>query len=176
MDITLPFEWTIKRVKLADLIEFDHNPRILTEKQYHLLMGSLKKFGLSEKPVINQDMTIISGHQRLRTLADLGFTEVDVMYPDKLLTPEQAKEKNIQMNSVSGEWCHETLGNFYDPGYLLDCGLTEEMLGLEKPPPPKKKVKPVITFEFADKDTMVEYITTCERLAEEAQAKMKVRG
>ena len=39
-----------------------------------------------------------------------------------------------------------------------------------------KEPKPVISFEFPDKDTMLEYITTCERLAEESAAKMKVRG
>lgn len=172
----LPFDWTLKKVNISDLKEFDDNPRVLTERQHKLLLDSLTKFGLSEKPVINQDMTIISGHQRLRVMRDLGFTEVDVMYPDRELTPDEVREKNIEMNSVGGEWDHDILGNLYDVGFLLECGLTEEDLGLEKPSPPKKKVKPVITLEFADKDTMVEYITTCERIAEESQAKMKVRG
>ncbi len=168
--------WERKRVPISALVEYDQNPRVLSTRQHKLLLDSLEEFGLSEKPVINQDFTIISGHQRLRVLAELGHEDVYVEYPDIQLTDKQVKKYNILLNSIDGDWDHDILGNCYDAGDLLNWGLDEDELGLGKSEKPEKKVKAIISFEFPDKDTMLEHITTCERIAEESSAKMKVRG
>tara|TARA_R110002096_G_scaffold113208_2_gene246251 strand:+ start:1624 stop:2151 length:528 start_codon:yes stop_codon:yes gene_type:complete len=172
----LPITWDRKLVPISSLIDFEYNPRTLSVRHHKLLQDSLEEFGLSEKPVVNQDFTIISGHQRIRVLAELGHEDVYVEYPDIQLTDKQVEKLNILLNSIDGDWDDDILGNCYDAGDLLTWGLDEDDLGLGKPEPKEKQVKAIISFEFPDKDTMLEHITTCERIAEESQAKMKVRG
>tara|TARA_R110000868_G_scaffold300583_2_gene561017 strand:- start:14602 stop:15114 length:513 start_codon:yes stop_codon:yes gene_type:complete len=169
-------EWELKTVQIKDLKAYEKNPRTLSERQARLLSDSIGKFGLVEKPIVNTDLTIIGGHQRVEVLEMQGATEVVVWYPSKELDDKQVEECNIVLNRVGGDWDWDILGNSFDVGDLLTWGFDEDDLGLGKAEKPVKEPKPVISFEFPDKDTMLEYITTCERLAEESAAKMKVRG
>ena len=80
--------------KINDLIPYENNPRQMTEKQNEDLKKSLEKFNLVEIPAIDTDNKIISGHQRLRILQQLGRgdEEIDVRVPDRKLTDEEFKE------------------------------------------------------------------------------------
>jgi len=52
--------------------------------------------------IVNKDLTIIGGHQRLKVLKDLGFTEVDCV----VIEIDKTKEKafKIALNKVTGSW------------------------------------------------------------------------
>ena len=52
--------------------------------------------------IINQDGTIIGGHQRCTVLQDLGETEADVIVLD--LSKDDEKALNIALNKIGGEW------------------------------------------------------------------------
>ena len=64
----VPLVWHTDRRRVNDLIPFEKNPRILTDKQLEDLKLSLQKFNLAEIPAINTDNKIIAGHQRIKVL------------------------------------------------------------------------------------------------------------
>lgn len=50
---------------------------------------------------------MVGGHQRLKVLMDLGYTDVDCVVVE--LTEENEKALNIALNKISGEWDKEKL-------------------------------------------------------------------
>lgn len=46
------------------------------DKEYEKIKNSILEFGYVEPIIVNYDMTVIGGHQRLTVLKDLGYTEV----------------------------------------------------------------------------------------------------
>jgi ParB-like chromosome segregation protein Spo0J len=108
------------------------------------LKTSVEKFGLADKPIINTDGTIIGGHQRLKILKELGHKEIEVLVPNRELTPEEVDEMNIRLNKNTGEWCWETLANEWNVNDLIDWGFNEHDLHLmldddDKPPSEEKE-------------------------------------
>ncbi len=55
----------ITSVKISKLKPALYNPRQITNKQYNDLKESITKFGLVDPIIVNKDMTVIGGHQRL---------------------------------------------------------------------------------------------------------------
>lgn len=169
-------EWELKTFEIATLNQYAKNPRILSERGHRNLTNSLGKFNLVGKPYVNTDNTIIAGHQRIRVLAEMGRTEVQCWVPDRLLNEKEVEELNITDNLLNGDFDYDILGNEFDVGDLLEYGMDEDDLGLGKPEKAKKPVKPVISLEFSDKGTMLEYMAKCEAIAQESSAKLKVKG
>jgi len=106
--------WKTEKRIINDLLPFEGNARKMDEKQASDLKKSLEKFNLVEIPVINVDNTILAGHQRLKILQLLnrGNEEIDVRVPNRLLTPEEAKEYNLRSNKNTGSWDFDLLANF----------------------------------------------------------------
>ena len=71
-------------------------------QEYKNIERSLKEFGYVDPIIINQDGTIIGGHQRCTVLQDLGETEADVIVLD--LSKDDEKALNIALNKIGGEW------------------------------------------------------------------------
>jgi hypothetical protein len=124
-------EWKTETRKISDLIEFDRNPRRLTNKQAEDLEKSLKKFNLVEIPAINTDNMILAGHQRLRILAKFqGDREIEVRVPTETLTPEECEEYLVRSNRNTGEWDWDELANSFNVPDLLDWGFDEQELSV----------------------------------------------
>lgn len=87
----------IRLVKISDLKPAEYNPREITKEALDGLKASIKKFGLVENVVANKDMTLISGHQRLKALTELGFQDVNCVILD--LNKEDEKKLNIALNN-----------------------------------------------------------------------------
>lgn len=123
--------WTTEKRKLSELIEFDKNPRYLTDKQKDDLKKSLQKFGLAEIPAIDTDNTIIAGHQRTRILAEIeGDIEIDVRVPNRKLTKKEFEEYNIRSNRNVGSWSNDLL-SIFDKNELQEWGFFDwEMIGI----------------------------------------------
>lgn len=101
-----------KRV-VADLKAAEYNPRKDLkpgDAEYEKLKRSIQEFGYVE-PVIWNKRTgvVVGGHQRLKVMKDLGYTEVDCVVVDL----DEAKEKalNIALNKISGEWDNDLLAS-----------------------------------------------------------------
>lgn len=125
-------EWSLKTKKIADLSEHPKNPRQLSEREFKQLQKSIAKFGMIDKPIINRDGTIIGGHQRLKVLEEMGYTEVEVWIPDIDLTDEQVDQLNIRLNKNTGDWDWDILANEWDADDLLDWGFSEHELFVTK--------------------------------------------
>lgn len=171
----MPPEWTFVKYPIAELMEYKDNPRILTEKQKMDLEKSLKKFGFTQVIVLNADKTIISGHQRCRILAELGYTDVDCKISDRQLSEADFKELNIRDNQNGGEFDYDVLSNIFDIAELLEYGFSEDELGLGKPEKKEKPKKPKVTFEFSTADQLLDHLPALEEIQRATGAKMQVR-
>ncbi len=118
--------WTTINKKVNDLIPQKINPRKISSKQMEDLKKSLQKFNLVEIPAIDFDGTILAGHQRLQALKLLGRGEevIEVRFPNRKLTEDEAKEYLIGSNKLGGEFDFELLKLNFDENLLLDVGFT----------------------------------------------------
>ena len=97
----------IQLLNINDLIEFPDNPRKISLKDMEDLVADLREFGFVEPIVVNSDMTIIGGHQRVEAAKKLGMTQVPAFMVD--LMPDKAKVLNIALNKIQGEWDYSKL-------------------------------------------------------------------
>lgn len=120
--------WEIKTIALKDLKPHPKNPRYITKEQAALLEDLIDKFGLIEKPIVNWDMTIIGGHQRLKILKKRKFKEVECWVPDRALSLEEINRLCIGLNLNQGAFDYDILANEFNAIDLINWGFTEEQL------------------------------------------------
>lgn len=123
-------EWSLKKVKIKDLKDFEANARQMTVKQKTDLEESIDKFNLIDKPIVNQDLTIIAGHMRKNILELKGFEEVEVWYPDRKLNKKEARELNMRHNKNTGFWDMDKVANLWEDAELKEYGWTEREIPL----------------------------------------------
>ena len=100
-----------EKKRAAELLPADYNPRKDLKPgdvEYEKLKRSIEQFGYVE-PVIWNKATgrVVGGHQRLKVLMDLGFTEVDCVVVE--LPDEKEKALNVALNKISGDWDKDKL-------------------------------------------------------------------
>ena len=101
----------IDRLSIDKLKFADYNPRKdlkSGDTEYEKLKRSIEHFGYVE-PIIVNDRTglVVGGHQRVKVLKDLGYTEIEVVHVD--LDDTNEKALNIALNKISGDWDAEKL-------------------------------------------------------------------
>jgi DNA modification methylase len=99
-------------MRLSDLNPAKYNPRKALKSgdpEYEKLKRSLEQFGYVELIVVNaaNNNTVISGHQRLNVLKDMGVEEEDCILVE--LDTDKEKALNIAMNKIGGEWDKDKL-------------------------------------------------------------------
>ena len=102
----------LKVLPVASLKPAEYNPRKKLkpgDKEYQKIKDSIAEFGFADPLVVNADMTIIGGHQRLTVAMDLGFTEVPCAVVDIDKTREKAL--NIALNKITGAWDENLLAD-----------------------------------------------------------------
>ncbi len=94
----------IQTVAISSIKPAEYNPRIITKDEFDGLKTSIKTFGQQENLIVNKDMTLISGHQRLNAMVALGIKEAVCNVVD--LDKHQEKKLNVIMNStaISGKY------------------------------------------------------------------------
>ena len=103
----------IQKISINNLIEADYNPRKNLQpgdEEYKKIKKSIEKFGYVEPVIVNTKdkiLKIISGHQRIKVLKDLGYKEIDCILVS--LDENDEKALNIALNKISGEWDNEKL-------------------------------------------------------------------
>ena len=91
----------IEKIKINKLKPAFYNPRQISTKQYKDLKESIEKFHLCKPLIVNKDLTVIGGHQRLKICKELRYTEIDCVVLD--LSKEEERELNIRLNKSGGE-------------------------------------------------------------------------
>ena len=118
---------------LGQLRPATYNPRKAlkpSDKEYQKIKNSIQEFGYVEPIIVNYDMTVIGGHQRLTVLKDLGYTEAQCVV---LHIEDEAKVKalNIALNKISGEWNEQLLADLLVD--LQDAQFDLDLTGFEAP-------------------------------------------
>lgn len=102
----------LKILPVSELKPAAYNPRKKLkpgDKEYEKIKDSIQEFGFADPLVVNADMTIIGGHQRLTVAIDLGYTEVPCAMVDVDKTREKAL--NIALNKITGAWDENLLAD-----------------------------------------------------------------
>lgn len=98
-------EMKMETRSLASLRPAEYNPRVQlqpADPEYQNIKRSIETFGYVDPIIVNQDGTIIGGHQRYNVMKDLGYTEAQVVVVD--LDKNNEKALNIALNKITGEW------------------------------------------------------------------------
>lgn len=106
---------------IKDLKPATYNPRQISTKQYNDLKASIKKFGLVDPIIVNQNgNVVVGGHQRLKICKELKHIEIDCVVLD--LSKEEERELNIRLNKNTGDFDMDILANEFDIDELVDWG------------------------------------------------------
>jgi ParB-like chromosome segregation protein Spo0J len=91
-----------KQIAIEKLNPAEYNPRIMYPEEMEQLKESINKFGLVEPIIVNKDMTVIGGHQRLKAVTEMGWEVADCVVLD--LSKKEEKILNLALNKISGVW------------------------------------------------------------------------
>ena len=122
----------LKILPVSVLKPAEYNPRKKLkkgDKEYKKIADSIREFGFADPLVVNADMTIIGGHQRLTVAIDLGYTEVPCAVVDVDKTREKAL--NIALNKITGQWDEALLADLLKD--LGDKDFNLEFTGFDAP-------------------------------------------
>lgn len=100
----------IQKINIEKLKAAEYNPRKdlkPEDEEYQKIKRSILEFGYVAPIIVNADMTVIGGHQRLKVLKELGYEEVECNIVDLNKTKEKAL--NIALNKITGEWDNSKL-------------------------------------------------------------------
>ena len=122
-----------KTLSVDELRPAAYNPRKKLkagDKEYEKIKNSILEFGYVEPIIVNYDMTVIGGHQRLTVLKDLGYTEVqcvEVHIEDE----NKVKALNIALNKITGAWNEQLLADLIVD--LQTANFNTDFTGFEAP-------------------------------------------
>lgn len=123
--------WSSKSIQISELKDYEHNPRKIDKKEFAKLVNSIKEDGYHQRIVVNSDYTIIGGHQRKKALLQAGMSEkdkIDVLIPERPLTPEELDRINIRDNLPFGDYDFDILSSRFEADTLINFGMPEEWL------------------------------------------------
>ncbi len=104
-----------KLEKISNLTKHKDNPRVIKGKRYEKLLESIKTFPemLEARPlVVNKDMQVIGGNQRLTALRQLQIKETYIEIVN--WSEKKQKEFMIKDNVSSGDWDMNMIANEWD--------------------------------------------------------------
>jgi DNA modification methylase len=114
----------IEEVPIDQLKELEGNPRIWTEKSTEDLTESIRKFGVVDPLVIDQDNRVLGGNFRASVLKKLNHRTVPCVRLH-IKDEARARELSIRLNKNLGDWDYKLLAE-YDQSILETIGFTSE--------------------------------------------------
>lgn len=111
--------------KIDDLVLSEENPRKISHKDFEALKKSLVEFPEMKQlreVVVDEDMKVLAGHQRLLALKDLDYEDVYIKQVFGL-TKKQKREFMIKDNVSSGDWDTDIIANSWDLDELEGFGV-----------------------------------------------------
>jgi len=121
----------IESIEITKINPAKYNPRKDLkpgDPEYEKLKRSIREFDIVEPLVWNERTgNLVGGHQRLKVLQELGYTEVEVSVVDM----NEAKEKalNVALNKISGDWDMDKLKDVIDD--LSEQGFDLDLTGFD---------------------------------------------
>lgn len=124
-------EWKV--LSVGQLKPAAYNPRKQLkpgDKEYEKIKNSIQEFGYVEPIIVNYDMTVIGGHQRLNVLKDLGYEEVQCVVVH-IEDEHKVKALNIALNKITGAWNEQLLADLIVDLQSVDFNV--DLTGFEAP-------------------------------------------
>lgn len=101
------------RKKIDELVPADYNPRKdlqEADKEYQDIKNGILTYGLVIPLIMNKRTgNLVNGHQRLKVLKALGWTEVDVSVVD--MDEKKEKALNLALSRIDGDFDKNALTN-----------------------------------------------------------------
>ena len=100
-----------KTVNIESVLPNPDNPRVITEEDFANLIKSIEELPkmLEIRPiVVNEDMMVIGGNQRLEAMRELGYKKATVFIA-KGWTPDELEQYVIKDNTHFGSWAWSML-------------------------------------------------------------------
>lgn len=147
-----------KNMLIDDMMPADYNPRLdlqAGDTDYENLKKSIEQFGFVQNIVYNQRTGhVVGGHQRIKVLKDLGYTELMVAVVD--IDEDMEKALNIGLNKIEGDWDFLKLKDLMVE--LQDSGLDLDLTGFSD-----DEMQDILNWEppeFEDEEEFEEEETT----------------
>ncbi len=118
--------WNTAQVVINDLVEYEHNPRSISKKDFEKLVNNLKQDSYHQRIMVDTKNTIIGGHQRKKALLAAGYRpsdKIEVLKPSRPLSEAEFKRLNIRDNLSFGDYDFEILANNFEMEDLIDWGM-----------------------------------------------------
>ena len=112
----------IEYVKIGEVRDNIHNPRIIKDKDFKKLVKSIQEFPkmLELRPiVVDEDMVVLGGNQRLKACIEAKMTEIPIIRANEL-TKEEQKAFIVKDNAHFGSWDFDMLNNDFDFDFLVE--------------------------------------------------------
>lgn len=126
-------KWSPEKRKLADLKEYEKNPRKISPEAIERAKESIKSRGFHGVFKLNTKNVVLAGNQAKKVLAELGYDEVNVLVPSRELTASEEKLIVIESNRHWGDWDFDSLSANFTIGELELGGFMKHELNFMNP-------------------------------------------
>ena len=119
-----------KKLLLSEIKEWQDNPRSISKERFEKLKENIQDDPelMEANPIFvrEDNMTIYSGNNRMKAVAELGWTEVMCEVSD--IDDLRAKKRSIILNSHAGDWLQDELSSLVED--IQSQGADPSILGL----------------------------------------------
>jgi len=92
----------IVQIPINEVVPATYNPRKIDQESMNRLIDNIRTFGLVDPLIVNHDMTLIGGHQRLKACQALEFETVPCVILN--LGKDDERLLNISLNKIGGDF------------------------------------------------------------------------
>lgn len=104
-------EWKVLSVDVLRPAAYNPRKKLKPgDKEYEKIKNSIQEFGYVEPIIVNYDMTVIGGHQRLTVLKNMGYREVQCVVVH-IEDENKVKALNVALNKITGAWDEQLLAD-----------------------------------------------------------------
>lgn len=121
-------EWYLQTILIKNLKINPKNPRQISKEQSAHLESLINTFGLIDRPIVNSNMVIIGGHQRIKILKKQKVKEVECWLPSRQLDDQEVDRLCIGLNLNQGSFDFDILLNEFEIIDLISWGFTDSQL------------------------------------------------
>lgn len=116
-----PISWKAEKRAVADLKHYEKNPRKIIPSAMAKLKDRISKRCFHDVVKLDTDGIVLSGNMRIEALVQLGVKEVNVLVPDRKLTPAEREAIVLESNRNDGTW-DDTILSTFDSEVMLEVG------------------------------------------------------
>lgn len=132
MALDNPYQFSLQTVAIKDIRANAKNPRGIKKSRAKALKKQIEKFGYLDRVVLNKDLTIIAGHQRIEIFRAKSETHVECMVAGIQLSEEEADELLIGHNLNVGFWDEVLIEANYSEDFLAKMEFGKDLHKVER--------------------------------------------